>query len=184
MYSSSRIARSEVLSSCNSSKKTKASVFQENPRVLAANAILDPTSRCDDCYFSMPRERVCATTAFLTSRKSRKAYSAALNNFRDTALATPEPGNAPKPRPAALTRLRRKEAANLRLPVGAHVWPDNGRPELIRLSHHCIIRHDNPFAVEPHAIVPVLRIPIDVVNPEAVGEGAAESVAAGEPVEP
>ena len=38
------------------------------------------------------------------------------------------------------------------------------------------------FAVEPHAIVAVLRVPIDVVDPEAVGEGAAESVAAREPV--
>ena len=60
------------------------------------------------------------------------------------------------------------------LPVGAHVWPDNGRPELIRLAHHRIVRHDDPFAVEPHAIVAVLRIPIDVVDPKAVGEGAAE----------
>src|SRR5262249_29408266 len=35
---------------------------------------------------------------------------------------------------AAASRLRacaRKEAANLRLPVGSHVWPDNSRPELI-----------------------------------------------------
>ena len=72
----------------------------------------------------------------------------------------------------------------MRLPVGAHVWPDNGRPELIRLAHHRIVRHDDPFAVEPHAIVAVLRIPIDVVDPEAVGEGAAEPIAAREPVEP
>jgi hypothetical protein len=39
--------------------------------------------------------------------------------------------------PVDRRRLRacaREEAANLRLPVGAHVWPDNGRPELIRLS--------------------------------------------------
>jgi hypothetical protein len=87
----------------------------------------------------------------------------------------------------AKLRLRacaRKEAANLRLSVGAHVWPDYGRPKLIRLGHHCIVRHDDPFAVEPHAIVAVLRVPIDVVDPEAVGEGAAESVAAREPVEP
>ena len=42
-------------------------------------------------------------------------------------------------------------------------------------------RHDDPFAVEPHAIVAVLRIPIDVVDPEAVGERAAESLAAREP---
>jgi hypothetical protein len=72
----------------------------------------------------------------------------------------------------------------LRLPVGVHVWPDNGRPELIRLGHHGTVRYDDPFAVEPHAIVAVLRIPIDVVDPEAVGEGAAEAVAAREPVEP
>ena len=78
----------------------------------------------------------------------------------------------------------RKEAANLRLPVGAHVWPDNGRPELIGLGHHCVVRHDDPFAVEPHAILAVLRIPIDVVDPKAVGEGAAEALAAREPVEP
>ena len=30
----------------------------------------------------------------------------------------------------------------------------------------------------------VLRIPVDVVDPEAVGEGAAEALAAREPVEP
>ena len=57
-----------------------------------------------------------------------------------------------------------KEASNLRLPVGAHVGPDNGRPELVRLAHHCIVRNDDPFAVEPHAIVAVLCIPIDVVD--------------------
>jgi hypothetical protein len=72
----------------------------------------------------------------------------------------------------------------LRLAAGAHIWPDNGRPELIGLSHHCIIGHDNPFAVEPHAIVPVPCIPIDVVNPEAVGEGAAQALFARELVEP
>ena len=85
----------------------------------------------------------------------------------------------PRLRPCA-----RKEAANLRSPVGAHVWPDDGRPELIRLCHHCIIGHDDPFTVEPHAIVAVLRVPIDVVDLEAIGEGAAESVAAREPVKP
>ena len=72
----------------------------------------------------------------------------------------------------------------MRLPVGAHVWPDNGRPELVRLAHHCSVRHDDPFAVEPHAIVAVLCVPIDVVDPEAISEGAAESVAACESVEP
>jgi hypothetical protein len=77
-----------------------------------------------------------------------------------------------------------KEASNLRLPVGAHVWPDNGRPELVRLAHHCTVRHDDPFAVEPDAIVAVLCIPIDVVDSEAISEGAAESVTACEPVEP
>jgi hypothetical protein len=81
-----------------------------------------------------------------------------------------------RPRPSLpdLRARARKEAANLSLPVSAHVWPDNGRPELIRLAHHRIVRHDDPFAVEPHAIVAVLRIPIDVVDPKAVGERAAE----------
>ena len=71
---------------------------------------------------------------------------------------------------AALCACAREEAADLCLPVGAHVWPDNGRPELIRLGHHCVIWHDDPFAVEPHAIVAVLRIPIDVINSKAIGE--------------
>ena len=92
----------------------------------------------NDCVQNL-RDCPAARRPLLTSRKLRKAYSAALNNFHDTT---------------------RRANANSLLPPwrrrvsGAHVWPDNGRPELIRLSHHCIIGHDNPFAVEPHAIVP------------------------------
>jgi hypothetical protein len=63
----------------------------------------------------------------------------------------------------------------LRLSVGAHVWPYNGRLEFIRLGHHCIVRYEDPFAIEPHAIAAVLRIPIDVVDLETVGEGATET---------
>jgi hypothetical protein len=48
---------------------------------------------------------------------------------------------------AALCACAREEAADLRLPVGVHVRPDDGRSELIRLGDHCIVGHDDPLAI-------------------------------------
>jgi hypothetical protein len=78
-------------------------------------------------------------------------------------------------RVAALCACAGEETADLRLPVCAHVRPHDRRPELIRLGDHCIVRHDDPLAMQAHAIVAVLRIPIDVVYSEAVSERAAQS---------
>ena len=57
----------------------------------------------------------------------------------------------------ALRACAREEAADLRLPVGAHVRPDYGGPKLIRLGDHRIVRHNDPLAVQAHAIGAVLR---------------------------
>src|SRR6516165_4996263 len=79
---------------------------------------------------------------------------------------------------AALRACAREEAADLRLPVRVHVRPDHSGPELIRLGDYCIVRHDDPLAIQAHAIVALLRIPIDIVYPEAVGERAAQPIPA------
>ena len=83
-----------------------------------------------------------------------------------------------------LRACAREKAADLRLPVGVHVRPDDGRPQFVRLGDHCTVRHDDPLVVQAHTIMAVLRIPIDIVYSEAVGERAAQPLAAREPVEP
>jgi hypothetical protein len=77
-----------------------------------------------------------------------------------------------------------QEAADLRYSLTIHVGPDDGWAEFIGLGDHGIVRHDDPLAVKAHTIFAVLRIPIDVLNADAICERTARPLAAGEMVEP
>src|SRR6266536_2171397 len=76
-----------------------------------------------------------------------------------------------------------QETAN-RKPERAFDWPDHGPAGAIGLGDHGIVGDLDPFALEPHAVVPLLRFPIDVGDDRAVGDGAAWPLAASEAVEP
>ena len=62
--------------------------------------------------------------------------------------------------------------------------PHNGRAEAVGLGYNRGIRHDDPLSIDSHTIVPVLRIPVDVLHSDAVCERAAQALAAGQTVEP
>src|SRR6516225_6427709 len=86
-------------------------------------------------------------------------------------------------------RLRactRHETADLCVAVAVVVGPHNSRAEPVGLSYHGRVRHLNPFFLNSHAIVAIsiLRVPIDILHTDTIGKSAAQSVSAGEAVEP
>src|SRR5215471_13579163 len=89
--------------------------------------------------------------------------------------------------PAARLRLGASawhEAANLCVAVAVVIGPHNGRAETVGLGYNGVVRHHNPFPLNSYAIVPILRVPIDILHADTVGKSAAQSVSAGEAVEP
>src|SRR5215472_5732701 len=60
-----------------------------------------------------------------------------------------------------------QETANLCVAVPVIIGPHNSRTEPIGLSHHGRVRHHNPFSLNSHAIVPILRVPIDILQAKA-----------------
>jgi hypothetical protein len=60
--------------------------------------------------------------------------------------------------------------------VAVVIGPHNGRAETVRLGYNGSVRHDDPLSIDSHTIVPVLRIPVDVLHSGAVGKSAAQSV--------
>src|SRR5215467_5480300 len=78
----------------------------------------------------------------------------------------------------------RDEAANLGVAVAIVIRPHNGRAKTVGLSHNGVVRHPNPFPLNSYAIVPILSVPIDILHADTVGKSAAQSVSAGEAVEP
>jgi len=78
----------------------------------------------------------------------------------------------------------RQEATDLWRPFRIHIGPHHGRAVAIRLSHDRRVRNINPFAVEPHPIAAVLRIPVDVLDAHAVGKRTAQAFPARELIEP
>ncbi len=78
----------------------------------------------------------------------------------------------------------REEASDPCLTVRVHVRPNDRRTEFVGLGDDGVVRDKDPFAVQAHAIVALLRVPIDVLDAEAVGERTAQSLFAGELVEP
>src|SRR6185437_4352942 len=92
---------------------------------------------------------------------------------------------APRQRYAKTSGARsRNEAADLRRAGGVLIRPHHGGAEFVRLGHQRRIGHDDPLSVEPHAVAALVGVPVDVFHLEAVGERAAQALAAGELVEP
>ena len=56
--------------------------------------------------------------------------------------------------------------------------------EPVGLGYHSRVRHHNPFPPNSYAIVPILRVLIDILHADTVSKSAAQSVSAGEAVEP
>ena len=83
-----------------------------------------------------------------------------------------------------LRACTRYETANLCVAVAVVVGPHNSRAEPVGLGYHGRVRHHNPFPLNSYAIVPILRVPIDILHADTVGKSAAQSVSAGEAVEP
>jgi hypothetical protein len=58
----------------------------------------------------------------------------------------------------------RQEAADLGRSLRVHVGPHHGRAEAIRPGHDRRFRNKNSFAVKPHPIAAILRVPVDVLK--------------------
>ena len=68
--------------------------------------------------------------------------------------------------------------------VAVVIGPHNSRAEPVGLGYHGRVRHHNPFPLNSYAIVPILRVPIDILHADTVGKSAAQSVSARKMVEP
>jgi hypothetical protein len=55
---------------------------------------------------------------------------------------------------------------------------------MVRLGDHGFVGHIDPFAIEPHAIVSVAGLPIDIADRGAVGVGATRPLPALQALEP
>src|ERR1700722_5729878 len=118
------------------------------------------------------------------SPRQRSRLPIAINNLspqnreerKSPSRTTQSPSGSPLPQKPAEQNLRtraRDEAANLRGARGILVRPHDRRAEPVWFLHDgCIGDHD-PLPVEPNAIPPVLRIPVDVLHACAVGKRAA-----------
>src|SRR5215467_8180601 len=78
----------------------------------------------------------------------------------------------------------RQEATDLRGPGRVEVRPHHSRTEAVRLAHECRVGHDDPLALQPHPIAAILRIPIDILDTDAVGKRTAQALPACELIEP
>ena len=58
----------------------------------------------------------------------------------------------------------RQEASNVGFTVLVHVGPDDCWTIAVRPGHHCYVRHIDPLAVQSHAVVTVLPVPINFGN--------------------
>ena len=88
-----------------------------------------------------------------------------------------------------LRACSRNEASDLRHAVAILIGPHDSGAELVRFGHDRFVRHVEPFAVQANAIVALAvaafrGVPIDILDRDAIGEGAAQALAAGQAVEP
>ena len=60
----------------------------------------------------------------------------------------------------------------------------HGRAETVGLGHNGVVRHHNPFSLNADTMVAILCVPIDILQTDTVGKGAAQSVSARKMVEP
>ena len=69
-------------------------------------------------------------------------------------------------------------------PEIAAYWPYHGSADTVRLGDHGFVGHIDPFAIEPHAIVSVAGLPIDIADRGAIGVGATRPLPALQALEP
>jgi hypothetical protein len=72
----------------------------------------------------------------------------------------------------------------LSIAVTVVIGPHDGRAETVRFSYNCRVGDYKPFPVNSHTIVALPGVPINILNTDTVGKSAAQSVSAGEAVEP
>ncbi len=58
----------------------------------------------------------------------------------------------------------------MRCAIRVVIWPHDGRPKTVRLSYNRDVRHDNPLPINSYTIVPILRVPVDILHTDAVGK--------------
>src|SRR5437588_6601178 len=84
-------------------------------------------------------------------------------------------------------RLRagtRHKAADLGVAVTVVIGPHNSRTKAVGLGYNREVRHDKPLPINSYPIVPILRVPVDILHTETVGKGAAQASSARKAVEP
>jgi hypothetical protein len=64
----------------------------------------------------------------------------------------------------------RHEATNLRCTVGIPIRPYNGRTKTVGLVYNCGVRHNKPLPINSYTIVPILRVPVDILHSDSVGK--------------
>ena len=63
-----------------------------------------------------------------------------------------------------------KKHLMLNLTGHVDIWPNNRRPEFVRLGYERVVGNVDPFPTQAHAVMTCLRIPVDVLNTQAVSE--------------
>ena len=64
------------------------------------------------------------------------------------------------------------------------IRPHDGRAETIGLGYDRRLRYDDPLSMETHAIVAIKRVPVDVLDTDAICERTAQAISARELIEP
>jgi len=61
----------------------------------------------------------------------------------------------------------------LGIAVTVVIGPCNSRAEPVGLSYYGRVRHHNPFSLNSYTIMSMLRVPIDILHTDTIGESAA-----------
>ena len=56
------------------------------------------------------------------------------------------------------------------------IGPHDGRAETVGFGYNCRVGDHKPLPVNSDAIVPILRVPIDILHADTIGKSAAQSV--------
>ena len=71
---------------------------------------------------------------------------------------------------ASLRAGSRQKASDVNLTGHVDIWPNNRRPEFVRLGYERVVGNVDPFPTQAHTVMTCLRIPVDVLNTQAVSE--------------
>jgi hypothetical protein len=67
--------------------------------------------------------------------------------------------------------------------LGRYAKLTNG-PETVGLGHNSVVRYHKPFSLNADTIVAILCVPIDILQTDTVGKGAAQSACTPKMLEP